>query len=233
MFKFSNNRDHPETVSAKFLVLAIGVIGLTLPLVLILGAAMLQGCEIVQNSISAYYHTAMRNYFVGALSAISLCLFAYNGYNDIDKWTAKASGVFALGVAFFPTSVGAPFTDCLHDVIENGAISTVHFISATLLFLSFAFFSFFIFTYRGGATSEPSPAKKRMMLFYRACGIIILLCIILIALYFFLFDTQNSALARSKPVYFLEAVALVFFSLSWVVKFRDMYKDNQVIAEAA
>jgi hypothetical protein len=221
MMRFSNNSEFPDTVSAKFLVMAIGIIGLTFPLVLIVGASVLQDCELVQNSISAYYHTDMRNYFVGALCGISLCLLAYNGYNIIDKWTATAASVFAIGVAFFPTNYGEPYTDCLTETVSYGMVGTLHFVFATLLFLTLAFFALVIFT-QTPEGYEPSIAKKRMLNFYRFCGGIILLCIILIALFFIINDDSGSPLALKRPVYFLEAIALVFFSLSWIVKYYDI-----------
>ena len=225
MIRFTNNAEYPQTVSAKFLIMAIGLIGLTFPIVLISGAAVLQDCDLVQNSISAYYHTDMRNYFVGALCAISLCLLAYNGYHKIDKYTATAAAVFALGVAFCPTDVGPPFTDCLGDVIDNGIIGKLHFVFATLLFLTLSFFALIIFT-QTPPGYKPSRIKSGMMIFYKICGIVMVLCIVLIAVYFFAFSDQT-ALAAKRPVYILETIALISFSLSWIVKYYDVPENRE------
>ena len=49
---------------------AVGIIGTALPFVLAFGKILLEGPGI-QNSISSYYHTGMRDVFVGSLCAIA------------------------------------------------------------------------------------------------------------------------------------------------------------------
>ncbi|MGB0789115.1 MAG: hypothetical protein ACPGQR_06225, partial [Marinirhabdus sp.] len=58
---------------------AIGIIGIALPIVLLLGSVALFECDELHQSISHYYHTRMRNVFVGALCAVALFLFCYKG----------------------------------------------------------------------------------------------------------------------------------------------------------
>lgn len=53
-------------ISYLTLRMGVGVIGITPPLVLAVGALLLQGSGL-QSSISSYYHTVMRDVFVGAL----------------------------------------------------------------------------------------------------------------------------------------------------------------------
>lgn len=223
MIEIKNTTDSPEIISSRTLRITIGLLGMSLPIVLIIGAAILEGCQLTQNSISAYYHTIMRNYFVGSLCAVAICLFAYRGYSRTDYLAGRFAALFALGVAFFPTSVGLPATDCLPNIIEGGIYSIIHFASATLLFLLLAFFSLVLFTKHG-----PNPTKKKLTRnkIYRLCGWVIIACIALIALYVTLLDDKFPELANYRPVFVLEAVALIFFSISWLTKGEIILSDE-------
>ncbi|MFI7673013.1 hypothetical protein [Actinophytocola sp. NPDC049390] len=55
------------------------------------------------HSISAYYHSAVRNVFVGALCAIGACLIVYRGNIDEENVALDYSGFMAFVVAFVPT----------------------------------------------------------------------------------------------------------------------------------
>src|SRR3954447_13327075 len=79
---------------------AIGAIGLLLPIVLGPVGWLVFGIEI-QDNMSSYYHTALRDVFVGSLCAIGIFLFCYRGYDWIKRWTAFLGCLSALGVALF------------------------------------------------------------------------------------------------------------------------------------
>jgi hypothetical protein len=105
----------PQIKSYKQLRQAVGYIGIALPVVIIIGGLILQHCFELQGSISKYYHTIMRNYFVGSLCAVALFLWFYRGYDkdpkdkfDIgDNLAGNLAALFALGVAFFPCRIEA------------------------------------------------------------------------------------------------------------------------------
>ena len=88
----------------------IGFLALSLPVVVVLGVWILTSSLRFQSSVSAYYHTDMRNVFVGILFAIGIFLLSYNpssydqsyeGYPD--RQYGIYAGVFAIVVALFPT----------------------------------------------------------------------------------------------------------------------------------
>lgn len=222
MLSIQNSSSQPDIISPKTLRKIIGILGMTLPLALIVGAAVFENCQWVQNSISAYYHTVMRNFFVGTLSAISVCFFAYKGYGKTDMLAANLAAVFALGVAFFPTSVSAPFTDCLPEAINNGIIGKIHFICAGLLFCLLAFFCISLFTKHG---PNPTKMKLKRNAVYKLCGYIILFCIAAIALYFWWLKQAFPGLESHRPVFYLEALALASFSVSWLTKAEVLLPD--------
>ena len=82
---------------------AIGILGMVLPFVVSLGAWLFFQ-EGIQRSISAYYHTGMRDVFVGTLFAIGFFLLSYKGYERSDAIAGDLGCLFAVGVALFPTA---------------------------------------------------------------------------------------------------------------------------------
>ena len=57
----------------------------------------------IQTSISAYYYTPVRGYFVGALVAIGVCLVCLKGSTEEEDTLLNLAGLFALIVALVPT----------------------------------------------------------------------------------------------------------------------------------
>lgn len=222
MISINNRSDSPEIISVSSLRRLIGWLALLLPIILILGAAVLDGCQLTQNSISAYYHTVMRNFFVGLLCAVAVCLFAYRGYSKTDSIMGTIAAVCALGIAFFPTSVDLPATDCLPVPIVS-PVNTYHLIFSAAFFLLLAFFCLVLFT---KGAQNPTPRKLQRNRIFRICGYGILACIVLIAIYFWLLEDRSPRLQLFRPVFYLEALALVFFSISWLTKGEVIMGDD-------
>jgi hypothetical protein len=88
----------------------IGVIGILLPFALVIGNWMVFGQLRILPSLSAYYHSDMRNWFVGSLWAIGAGLLVYLAArrNLADSVISSVAGLLAVGVALFPTN--APHT---------------------------------------------------------------------------------------------------------------------------
>src|SRR5271169_6182359 len=100
----STNREKSLIISYLAMRRLIGILGIALPFIMILGG-FAQGEPVVQGSISGYYYTNMRDFFVGILSGVALFLISYKGYERIDDIVANMSGVFALGMIVFPTAI--------------------------------------------------------------------------------------------------------------------------------
>jgi len=198
----------------------LGVLGVGLPFVLMFwGFALADG---LQNSISDYYALRTRDAFVGTLVVIGLFLCAYRGYERRDDVAGYVACAFALGVAFFPNK-------------PEGWQSTVHFSSAGGLFLVLSFFSLILFTktkkdgaswwrrilsaFRFGRAKSgdaQTPQKRWRNRVYVACGLAMLVCMILNGLYFWLWE--DTAVANIKPVFWLESLMIWAFGISWFVK---------------
>jgi hypothetical protein len=149
-------------------------------------------------------------------------MWAYKGYGKVDNLTGTFASVFTLGVAFLPTSVGEPLTDCFDEALDFGWISTFHFVSAACLFSLLAFFCLVLFV---KGSDDPTPQKLKRNAVYKWCGWIIVACIVLIALYNLCLKSWYPDLAYMRPVFFLEAAALYAFSFSWLVKGEIMLGD--------
>jgi hypothetical protein len=199
--------DERVVVSHLTLRRAVGILGISLPVLLMLWGFALCECTELLDSISDYYSLRTRDAFVGVLFVVAWFLFAYRGYERKDDLAGDLACLFALGAALFPNS-GAAWE------------RIIHFLSATAFFLVLSFFSLALFTKSGESQTPEKRVRNRI---YVACGVVMLACIALIALYYwFLEDTAISAL---KPVFWLESLALWAFGVSWFVKGETLWRD--------
>jgi hypothetical protein len=214
--------EYPQLISYLTLRKAVGILGLSFPVVLAAGALITGDCHEILDSISTYYHTGMRNIFVGVMCALALFLFAYRGYDWRDAVAGNLGCLFALGVAFFPTSVTGQLPDCIPAPADHPVISSLHFISAAMLFLVLTCFSLCLFTKGSG---NPTPRKLKRNRLYRTCGYTMLGCLVLIAIYFYLLEKIFPALSHLNPVFWLESFALWAFGISWLTKGKALLND--------
>jgi hypothetical protein len=186
---------------------AVGLIGILLPFTLMLGNFFFFQGEIVLRSISHYYHSDMRNVFVGALCAMAIFLFFYSGYGRRDRWAGILAGFLTLGVVIFPTTLAGP-TDL---------IGKVHYICAGSLFLLLAWISLFHFP-RKRSCSEKHATDKIQVL----CGLLMIGCVLAIVLYNAFFRIEGM---ETCFVFVAETVALITFGVSWLTEGLDLKKE--------
>lgn len=200
----------------------VGLIGIAFPILLVLGSVIAGDCNEIQSSISEYYHTTMRDIFVGTLCIVAFFLFAYKGYEKKDRVAGYLGCFFALGIAFFPTGPQLPPTSCaIAPVTLNPLISVLHYLFAISFFFTLSYYCLCLFPKSNG---NLTPEKKQRNKLYRICGYIMLVCNTLLIIYFLFF--QGSFLSWYKPIFFLEGIALWAFGLSWLVKGETLLKDK-------
>jgi GNAT superfamily N-acetyltransferase len=207
----ANDESLDQTYSYLALRRAVGWIGIMLPFVLMLGTFLIFRQKPVLKTISLYYHTGMRDVFVGAICSIALFLFFYKGYDKWDNRAGNLAGFFAVGVALFPTTGEG----------HQNWIGIVHFISAAVFFIILAGISMFLFT-----RTKPDPTRQKMARnkIYLICGIVMISSLIAILIYFSLFNFEKSA---SCFVFWAETVALMAFGVSWLTKGGTLYPDKK------
>lgn len=208
----------------------IGILGFFFPLILVLGSVILGSCKEIQISISNYYHTNMRDVFVGYVSALSIFMFSYKGYDIIDRIVSALAGVFGTIVALMPTNIKIgsfngtiPQCNIWCDVERHSVIGTIHLIAAGLFILSMAYFTLFLFT---KGELNPTPEKIIRNKIYKSAGYIMLACITILLTFFALPATITNPLLKYKPVFWLETIAFAAFGFSWLVKGGLFFKDK-------
>lgn len=208
-------------VPYKILRVTIGALGMAMPLILYAGGKLIFGFG-VRDSLSAYYHTDMRDVLVGILFALGVFLFSYKGYDRADDIAGYLACFFSIGVALFPT---LPTEGPVTAIDER--ISAFHFFFAASFLLTLTYFALALFTKSNKKRSEMSPLKRIRNTVYQTCGGIMLLCIILLAAYFFLQGGEGAFLGTSVPIFWLETVSIMAFGVSWFVKSEVILKDKE------
>ena len=143
------------------------------------------------------------------LGSAGILLINYKGYEKIDDSTATIAGVFAILMCLFPmTYLPEPSikTGILH--LPSNISNIFHCISAMCFFGILAFMSFFLFTKSSG---EMTKQKKIKNIIYKVCGIGMIGS-------FLLFLLNLTPIAPYNLTWIIEAIALFFFGLSWIVK---------------
>lgn len=190
-----------DVIHLRTLRIAIGFLGLALPWTLTLGenirdrylsAGAEAGRWYIEESISAYYHTGMREVFVAILAALGIFLLCYKGPERWDVLAAKIAGAAAILVAMLPT--GEPSREAtdtgerLPDSVtlfsgpaapDPEIIGTLHYASAAVFFVTVALMALLLFTRSRSAT--PTDRKRLRNVVYRSMGTLILLAIAAIA----------------------------------------------------
>lgn len=207
---------------------AIGLLGTFLPFVLSLGAVILFKTGL-QSSLSAYYHTGMGDVFVGTLCAIGVFLFAYKGYTeggDNDNRVGNFAGVFAIGVALFPTDPSGGLS------LPKMFVGVAHTVFAALFFLTLAYFSLFLFT-KSHPDRPRTPEKKKRDRIYQVAGYTIVASIGLIGILGaikilgLVSKEVVQAVEAWNPAFWLESIAVVAFGISWAVKGQALLADPE------
>jgi len=168
-----DDSDDDLVISYLTLRRMLGVLGIALPFVLYFGGLIFFG-DTLQYSISDYYHTRMRDVFVGIIVAIGMFLFSYTGYKDsapiTDNTVTNLAGGSAIGLALFRTAPGT-------ELDLGGAI---HLVFSALFFLGLAYMAFFLFT-KSDPSNPPTPRKLIRNTVYRVCAVVMGAAVVLIA----------------------------------------------------
>ena len=198
----------------------IGYLGIFLPIVLVVLSSFRFFDTPIQDSISHYYFTNLREIFTSTLSAVSLFLICYKGNRDRYIWKnenllTNIAGFMALGVAFIPTSPleGA----CMKCTLIAFGLVSLHYGFAAVLFLIFSLLSINVFTIGQQPDSDIPVSIFNENHIYRFCGYSILLFIILIPFSLFKYSTLV-----------FEALALFMFGISWLIKGRALGDEGMI-----
>lgn len=221
IIKYLHKGNNDIIISYKALRRLIGILGILLPLICIVGGRLFTK-DPVQQSVSLYYYSNMRDFLVGILFAVSLFLITYKGTRVIDLIITTITGIAGLCVAIFP---------CYNEAYETIRVgifqlypatsNIVHITFASLFFILLGINSLFLFTRK----SDPvTPQKLTRNKIYIICGIIILVCFVGLVICMLTLTQQQKF--ESKIILILETIALLSFGISWLVKGETIFIDK-------
>jgi hypothetical protein len=225
---------NPVVLSYYTMRRTVGLIAIVLPFVLaagsILAALVGPGHRIphplLQRSISDYYYTPMRDYYVGSLCAIAGFLACSRGYDLHDEIAGYLAGACALGVALCPSfnPRGAYYTQ------QDFAFGFTHTVFAGMMFLVLAYICIFLFR-KSAPGKVVTPRKLHRNRIYATSGLVMVACMTaMVGL------SIRSLVARRHPSHWLfwcESLALCAFGVAWLTKGEGIMRDKQHLRDRA
>lgn len=223
---------------------AIGWLGMLLPFILLTGNFCINKLDILNNSffintsccdpytadgsfkssISHYYYSTVGELFTGILITVALFMFCYKGHKLrkgelplSDLLLTNLAGIGALGVVVFPTGAKECINDNVRTFISTDLTGNIHFAFAGLFFICLAVMAMVNFRRTQEKSSFGKNPEHKLFLF---CGAGMLACLGLIFIYSTWIEGTWQGLDKWHPVFCLEALALVFFGISWLRKGR-------------
>ncbi len=188
----------------------IGIVGMSMPFILIGGAWLFFSIGF-QISLSAYYDTPMRDISVGLMFFLSGFLWSYRGYDKRDAIAGKLASVFGLLSVIFPLP---------QDPSHLGLVGNLHNILAGAFFLTLIYFSGFLFT-KSRSGSPITPQKLLRNRIYRICAVTMGLSLVLGLTFHF-----TSGFEPFHPLLWGETLATEAFGVAWFVKGAGILKDE-------
>jgi hypothetical protein len=221
---------NPAVLSYYTMRRMVGLIALALPFALAAGSILVAlftsghlPHPLLERSISDYYYSPMRDYYVGSLSAIAAFLACSRGYDLHDEITGYLAAVVTLGVACCP-----PFNPRgIHYTQLDFVFGITHTAFAALMYLMLSYICIFLF--RKSSAKKPFTHRKRdRNRIYVASGLIMVACMIaMVGL------TIRSIDERRHPspwLFWCEALANCAFGVAWLTKGEGFMRDKRHMA---
>jgi len=187
----------------------IGFLGMILPWISLIGASIYSAAHGVPDafwselSISATYYICPA--LTGILTAASIVLMCYSGYDWRDNLITIISGIFGIMIVLFPCACTVAGATVGFFQLPVAISNIIHCISACAFFILLSINSLFLFTL---GEENPTKQKKIRNIVYRVCGIGMACSLVLMTIPVEFF----------AKIFIVEALALTFFGVSWLVK---------------
>ena len=257
----TNQVSSTNQVMRSYMVLrnVIGLIAVGLPFAVYLGNWIIFshhrfGCLLpigndLPDSLSGYYYSHMRNLFVGGMCAAGLFLFFYRGDDRWETLTTNFAGLFAVGIAFFPTtqpnisttSVCGPVTAILPQPSPHATyIAWVHTgclvgLMAASAFMALRYTREYSEDEKNKMVAEDQEIerdarlKSRNKKLYYGCVAGMLVA----AVFALAQELFNDRLKAQAPwLFYAELIAFAAFGIAWFVKGRAIVQLRQSVDAA-
>lgn len=190
-----------------------GVLGMILPYLAIISVAFIEKVpEGALNSISATYYNSP--VLAGILTAASVVLITYDGYDVFDSFLTSIAGFFGIGIVLFPCSVDwlPPTANVGFFQFSMECSNYIHCTCASLFFLLLAYNCLFLFT---KGNDNPTPQKKIRNIIYNVCGFGMF-----VFMAFQFICVVEPEFFKGPFTMINEIILLQLFGFSWLVKGR-------------
>lgn len=185
----------------------IGITASLLPVMVLFISAIEQ--TVPFSLSSSVYLECGKILFNGILFSAGLFLIYYEGYTKLDSIANTIIGIAIILITVFPTTPDYPFVGNVGLLYLPQNISGIlHLIFAGIAFVGLALDSLFLFT---KSSESMTKEKARRNTVYIVCGILMLICLILML-------TLNNVVSWNYWVLACEAVFMLAFGVSWLVK---------------
>ena len=193
-----SNRERP--LPDAMLHKVIGVLCISLPLVLTIGNFVFAGTS-PPRSLSGYYYTDMRDFFIGGLCALGASLLARRGHQRLETWMTAGAGASLIMVALCPTR---PLASVAQLTERQDVLGDLHDLFAVIAPLAL-----------GVMALRLGRARRRIAAaIHRACAATIFACTLAAIIFSFLFSSIN---VHHRALLFCEVLALLASGTSWLI----------------
>lgn len=214
-------------ILATYFDLRVGVaaIAFLFPVILPLMGKYL-GVEF-QPSLSDYYHTYMRNGFVGMLFIIGAFMYLYRGFSNWENWLLNAAGLLAVCIALLPTDIKCRMGDlaCEAQAKEVFSMPLLHGISSVMFFIVIALVCITCSRLTLSQIKENGYRKKLYAYIYWILGFLMValpLTAAGIARFTELANPDNG----SHIIFWVEYAGVWVFATYWLVKSIEIHKTE-------
>lgn len=205
----------------------VGLLGISLPIILVFLSLIPFFNTKIQSSISAYYYTNLREIFTGILCFTAIFLIRYRGSKSSSFWKndnllTNIAGYLALVVALLPTNPGDGVVKIYTLIpLDFKFLGYIHYGSAAIFFVILSYLSIKIFTIGQNDDPKIPVSIYNENNIYKICGVLILIFIALVPVaewrHFYPYSTI-----------ILEALALFSFGTSWLIKGRALGDKGKI-----
>jgi hypothetical protein len=195
---------------------AVGALGAALPLILVLGDGLgLDGNPFPRTSISAYYYSGMRDFYVGLICSTGIFLVAYKvAERNLDNTLSLIAGLAALAVAWGPPQRPPSIPPSpLQERLGDTTCATIHFVGAAVFLVALCVLSFF-FGVREGKR-KPRPGKRPptfWRIYHWVCAGVMAAALL------FMGVTELLDAGPHNALLYGETASLLAFGASWLLK---------------
>jgi len=223
----TNNKSAVELLASMtdtyfWLRWATGVIAVAFPIVLWIGGKIVHGLDL-QRSMSAYYFTDMRDWFVGILFAIGAALYFYEGLTSLENHFMTAAALFAAGTAINPMGWFPTWWPSF--LVKLGF--TPHGISAISFFVMIIFSCWFCHSdiLKLKLVPQGAAALRRKYLFLSALLLIAPAAAVVLNI--------RDGKPGESTVFYVEAFSIWSFAAYWFIKTGELVDALEATKEHA